>query len=95
MKKTTKLNPVQSTEVTMAGKVEGPKASTNHVEDLLVRSKAIAAAATIYSAPQFATATNPPNIISLANLFTRYIKGEVTVTYPENLNGAPELINTI
>ncbi len=48
------------------------------------RALMMIASSIMFSAPAFATQANPNNIISLGDLFYRFVKGEVTVNQPSD-----------
>lgn len=52
-------------------------------DDKALKSLSILAASIMFQAPQFATQTNPQNILGLADIMYKYALGEITVTQPQ------------
>jgi hypothetical protein len=77
---TKKPNAVVKT-TTVVAKKEASKSSGFYGDDLL-KAVSVLSASILFSQPQFATQTNPTNILGLADVFFLYMKGEVNVTQP-------------
>ena len=63
--------------------VETPTVTLN-ISPEFSRAMTTLASAIIFAAPAFATNATPTNIVSMADLLNRFVKGDVTVSQPSD-----------
>ncbi len=82
---TTEVSPINLTAtVNDDDLIEFKELTTLGLTKELTKAITILASAIIFASPAYATQANPKNIVSLADLFSRYVGGEVTVQHPSD-----------